>query len=136
MSQADPPDPTKIPVADAIGVTVVLLTCCYKKQEFVRVGYFINNEYNDPEMKENPPAIPEFDKVLFYFSAFSCCLEYSSKICPFFQVTRNILGTEPRVTRFKINWDDSDNGQTNAADDTAPLTFNDSSCSQTAMEVS
>ncbi len=63
--QADPPDPTKIPVADAIGVTVVLLTCCYKKQEFVRVGYFINNEYNDPEMKENPPAVPEFDKVRF-----------------------------------------------------------------------
>lgn len=85
MSQADPPDATKIPVADAIGVTVVLLTCCYKKQEFVRVGYFINNEYNDPEMKENPPAIPEFDKVLFYLSAFSCCLEYSSKICPFFR---------------------------------------------------
>jgi len=23
-------------------------------------------------------------------------------------MTRNILGTEPRVTRFKINWDDSE----------------------------
>lgn len=111
--EADPPDPSKIPVADAIGVTVVLLTCCYKKQEFVRVGYFINNEYNDPEMKENPPAVPEFDKV-----------------------TRNILGTQPRVTRFKINWDDSENGQADTANDITPLTFNDSSCSQTAMEVS
>lgn len=24
------------------------------------------------------------------------------------KMTRNILGTEPRVTRFKINWDDSE----------------------------
>jgi len=28
--QADPPDPAKIPVADVIGVTVVLLTCSYR----------------------------------------------------------------------------------------------------------
>lgn len=61
--QADPPDVNKIPVADALGVTVVLLTCSYRNQEFVRVGYFINNEYNDPELRENPPAQPQFDKV-------------------------------------------------------------------------
>jgi uncharacterized protein YneF (UPF0154 family) len=29
----------------------------------VRVGYFINNEYTDLELKENPPAQPQFDKV-------------------------------------------------------------------------
>ena len=51
---------------DALGVTVVLLTCSYRNQEFVRVGYFINNEYTDPEMRENPPAKPQFDKVGFY----------------------------------------------------------------------
>jgi hypothetical protein len=28
--QADPPDPAKIPVADVVGVTVVLLTCSYR----------------------------------------------------------------------------------------------------------
>lgn len=50
----------------------------------MRVGYFINNEYTDPEMRENPPQQPEFDKV-----------------------QRNILADKPRVTRFKINWDDS-----------------------------
>lgn len=59
----------KIPVADALGVTVVLLTCSYRSQEFVRVGYFINNEYNDPELKENPPAQPQFDKVNIYWLA-------------------------------------------------------------------
>ena len=46
-----------------MGVTVVLLTCSYRNKEFIRVGYYVNNEYADPEMKENPPAIPQFDKV-------------------------------------------------------------------------
>ena len=36
--QADPPDINKIPENDALGVTVVLLTCSYKDQEFIRVG--------------------------------------------------------------------------------------------------
>lgn len=53
----------KIPVVDALGVTVVLLTCSYRQQEFVRVGYFINNEYTEPELRENQPAQPQFDKV-------------------------------------------------------------------------
>uniref|UniRef100_A0A0A1WUH1 Histone chaperone asf1 n=1 Tax=Zeugodacus cucurbitae TaxID=28588 RepID=A0A0A1WUH1_ZEUCU len=82
--QADPPDVTKIPEQDAVGVTIVLLTCSYRGQEFVRVGYFINNDYADPEMRENPPPKPLFDKL-----------------------TRNILATKPRITRFKINWDDT-----------------------------
>lgn len=82
--QADPPDVTRIPEQDAVGVTIVLLTCSYRNQEFVRVGYFINNEYSDPEMREMPPAKPQFDKL-----------------------TRNILASKPRVTRFKINWDDA-----------------------------
>ena len=53
----------KIPVQDATGVTVVLLTCGYRNQEFIRVGYYVNNEYGDPELKENPPSNPDFDKV-------------------------------------------------------------------------
>lgn len=78
---------------DAVGVTIVLLTCSYRGQEFVRVGYFINNDYTDPELKEVPPPKPIFEKL-----------------------TRNILATKPRVTRFKINWDDSStatNGEIN-----------------------
>jgi len=82
--QADPPDQTKIPVGDAVGVTVVLLTCGYKGQEFVRVGYYVNNSYTDPEMQESPPDVPVFDKL-----------------------QRNILGSQPRVTKFKIDWDDA-----------------------------
>jgi len=82
--QADPPDVTRIPEQDAVGVTVVLLTCSYRGQEFVRVGYFINNDYTDPELRELLPPKPQFDKL-----------------------TRNILASKPRVTRFKINWDDT-----------------------------
>ncbi|CAG9861717.1 unnamed protein product [Phyllotreta striolata] len=88
--QADPPNVSRIPENDAIGVTVVLLTCSYKSQEFIRVGYFINNEYSDPEMRENLPSPPQFDKVI-----------------------RNILASEPRVTRFKINWEESSGTQEN-----------------------
>ena len=42
---------------------MVLITCAFRSQEFVRVGYYVNNEYSDPEMKENPPAKPQFNKV-------------------------------------------------------------------------
>lgn len=66
--QADPPDPQKIPVQDAVGVTVVLLTCSYRSREFIRVGYYVNNEYIDPEMRENPSTVPQFEKVRLFFS--------------------------------------------------------------------
>ncbi|CAH1976970.1 unnamed protein product [Acanthoscelides obtectus] len=65
--QADPPNVSRIPENDAIGVTVVLLTCSYRNQEFIRVGYFINNEYSDPELRENLPSPPQFDKVSLFF---------------------------------------------------------------------
>lgn len=90
--QADAPDSTKIPVQDAVGVTVVLLTCSYRGKEFIRVGYYVNNEYTDPELKENPPTVPQFDKL-----------------------QRNILATNPRVTRFKIEWDDNPSNDLTAA---------------------
>ncbi|KAG7487771.1 hypothetical protein MATL_G00026910 [Megalops atlanticus] len=82
--QADAADPCLIPDADAVGVTVVLITCTYRTQEFIRVGYYVNNEYVDPELRENPPVKPDFTKL-----------------------QRNILASNPRVTRFHINWDDS-----------------------------
>ncbi|XP_050403004.1 histone chaperone asf1b-B [Patella vulgata] len=81
--QADPPDITKIPVDDVIGVTIILLTCCYRSKEFIRVGYYVNNEYDDPELKENPPTSVIYEKL-----------------------QRNILN-KPRVTKFKIDWDDN-----------------------------
>lgn len=29
-------------------MTVTLITCCYKEKEFIRVGYYVNNEHSDP----------------------------------------------------------------------------------------
>ncbi|CAG9830933.1 unnamed protein product [Diabrotica balteata] len=128
--QADPPNVSRIPENDALGVTVVLLTCSYRSQEFIRVGYFINNEYTDPELKENLPSPPQFDKV-----------------------TRNILASEPRVTRFKINWEETNPTENNTNSDqngaSAPSTseagpsapvevpaFNENSNSWATMECS
>jgi histone chaperone ASF1 len=60
----------------------VLITASYRNQELVRVGYYVNNEYEDPELRDNPPIEPIFDKLV-----------------------RTIATDQPRVTKFKINWD-------------------------------
>ncbi|EME39963.1 hypothetical protein DOTSEDRAFT_74734 [Dothistroma septosporum NZE10] len=80
--EADPPNTSRIPASDILGVTVILLSCSYDEREFVRVGYYVNNEYADPAMNEEPPAKPDLDKI-----------------------RRNILADKPRVTRFQIKWD-------------------------------
>ncbi|RLN17344.1 syntaxin-71-like [Panicum miliaceum] len=51
---ADPPDPSKIREEDIIGVTVLLLTCSYMGQEFMR---------DDEQLREEPPAKVLIDRV-------------------------------------------------------------------------
>ncbi|KAN0102039.1 histone deposition protein Asf1 [Hyaloscypha variabilis] len=80
--EADPPDTSRIPDAEILGVTVILLTCAYDSREFVRVGYYVNNEYDSEELNADPPAKPILEKV-----------------------RRNVLAEKPRVTRFAIKWD-------------------------------
>jgi hypothetical protein len=69
----------------------------------------------------------------------------SFKLNDFLQVFRNILASEPRVTRFKINWDDTDTVHQSTDDNTHNLDeelvssngavgFSENS-SQSAMEV-
>ncbi|KAJ7161006.1 histone chaperone [Mycena filopes] len=65
-SGGSPPDPSKIPAED--------------DQEFVRVGYYQNTEYDNEEMKETPPASIMFHRLVRDISA------------------------KPRVTRFQIKW--------------------------------
>ncbi len=91
-------------------MTVVLLTCSYRDHEFIRVGYYVNNDYADPELsvclflvgfcilsrptagfsshappilgsRENPPAVPDVSLLV-----------------------RNILAAKPRVTRYQVCW--------------------------------
>lgn len=76
------PDFTQIPDKDKLGVTVILITCSYIGQEFFRVGYYVNNDYDSEELRENPPAVPPIDHIV-----------------------RNILFGKPRVTLFQIDWD-------------------------------
>ena len=67
-------------------MTALLLTCSYKDdQEFLRVGYYVNVEYDSPEMNENPPATPVVERL-----------------------TRHILAEKPRVTKFQIDWDEEE----------------------------
>ena len=63
FKQADAPNTGLIPESDAVGVTVVLITCTYRGQEFIRIGYYVNNEYTDPELRENPPIKPDYTQV-------------------------------------------------------------------------
>lgn len=80
--QADPPNLSRIPDGEIIGVTVILLTCSYDEREFVRVGYYVNNEYTDEALIADPPTKTVVEKV-----------------------QRSILAEKPRVTRFAIKWD-------------------------------
>jgi histone chaperone ASF1 len=79
--EADPPNLARLPSSEILGVTVILLTCSYDEREFVRVGYYVNNEYDSEELNADPPAKPIIERV-----------------------RRNVLAEKPRVTRFAIKW--------------------------------
>ena len=71
--QAPAPNPDNIPRNDVVGVTVVLLQVFYLNREFVRVGYYVNNDYVDEQLKDQMetqlsehPRVPlniQFDKL-------------------------------------------------------------------------
>ena len=92
--QAAAPDVSQIQQEDLIGVTVVLVICSFKDQEFLRIGYYVNNEYPDYD-PENPPTTVEISKLF-----------------------RSILADQPRVTRFNIDW----TGKASSTEDVIPLT--------------
>jgi histone chaperone ASF1 len=77
-----------IPPEEIRGVTVMLLICSYLEQEFVRIGYYVDNDFEDEALRENPPS-----NILE-----GQCLSL---------LKRNILADKPRVTRFNIKWDPS-----------------------------
>lgn len=79
--QCDAADLSKVPHEEAIGVTAILVCCLYKQNEFARIGYYVNNEY-DAEHQEWNVDLP-------------------SKHVPEF-IVRNILTDKPRLTVFKI----------------------------------
>lgn len=76
------PDPKRIPKDDVLGVAAIILTASYRDQEFVRVGYYQNTEYDNDEMKMEPPAEVVWERLV------------------------RELAEKPRVTRFTIKWYD------------------------------
>jgi len=77
----DPPDPAKIPnESDLLGVTVLMLTALYRRQEFFRCSYFIYNNYEDESLVEEGELQPE-------------------------NITRSILVDKPRLRVYEIIWD-------------------------------
>ena len=76
---------SKLPAAqsDVVGATVILLTCLYNDREFVKIGYYVNNDYDKEEWNEEDgrPTTLQVDHL-----------------------RRNILAEKPRVTRTNIQW--------------------------------
>jgi histone chaperone ASF1 len=83
--QGPGPDPDRIPEKDLLGVTVLLLTCSYKQREFIRIGYFINNDL--------PESLKQMENAPTNIRAFV------------HEMRRNIENAAtPRVTKFNIDW--------------------------------
>lgn len=74
-----PPDHTKVPAKDILGVTVIMITAMYRRQEFFRCSYFVYNNYADDAGNK---SMLEIEKVV-----------------------RSILIREPRVRINEILWD-------------------------------
>lgn len=72
------PDFTPIPFEQIPGVTVILFVVSYDNQEFIRIGYYLNNEVN-----LNEEEINKFGEQI-----------------PLKLIKREILTSKPRVTIF------------------------------------
>jgi len=115
--QADAPDISQIPNEDILGVTVVLVTCSYREKEFVRVGYYVNNEYDDEMYNDDgttvgtlPPKPLDVNKV-----------------------RRIVLADKPRVTRFPIQWGDQTEEEAKETTNTVLLGTSSSSSNDDGM---
>ena len=124
---ADAPDTRFIPMTDLVGGTVVFITCSYREKEFVRIGYYVNNEFYPAALPLNitpiagvavaavaavasnsspaddlagaPSALPQSlgDEELQRFLAGGGMIDVA-------KVYRSIMHEKPRVTRFQIDW--------------------------------
>ena len=95
-----------VPYADLIGVTVLLLSCLYKGQEFVRVGYYVSSAYEDLPQQPPTTAPPEQGPGAVAGAA-TPSASWPNPHDPQ-RIVRNILADSPRVTLFPIKWDGMD----------------------------
>jgi len=133
--EAPAPDITKIPIKDLLEVTVILLTCSYREQEFIRIGYYVNTDYEAP-ITTNPSLNlfnplgqvmqPTQTPSLFGNTGLGAIggiggigssgidsmstvpTITSLKEIDINRINRTILADKPRVTRFQIKWDETE----------------------------
>jgi histone chaperone ASF1 len=101
--QADPPNVTRLP--ELLGVTVVLVTCSYKEREFLRVGYYVNNEYvavPPAEHNDGTAASTNGSEEQLLHNTPPPPLNVADMDLKLVQ--RQILADKPRVTKFPIPW--------------------------------
>lgn len=79
--QADPPEVELIRSEDLLGVAAIVLSCSYIGREFIRVGYYVSNQYVQQELIDEPPSTVAIDKI-----------------------QRFVLASMPRVSRFPISF--------------------------------
>ena len=68
-----------------MGVSAVLVVCSYREKQFFRVGFYTNIFYDDDALNETLPNPPMIERLV-----------------------RRVMGSEPRVTHFPIEWDKSE----------------------------
>jgi histone chaperone ASF1 len=152
--QADAPDPSQMAQEDLLGVTVVLVTCSYKEREFVRVGYYVNNEYHDP----NAPAIPvqvtpveqkpqlnadgtpvmNVDGTPAMEPVIPPTQPSIPNPVPLEHIQRQILADKPRVTKFPISWSEEapqQNQQSGADGNNTNMDENEGTINNTAASM-
>ena len=76
---------------------MILLTCSYNDQEFVRIGYYVNTDYGDAALKAQHEASLEEGA------------EERGIVAPnpaenIDKLVRSVLAEKPRVTKFNIKW--------------------------------
>jgi hypothetical protein len=131
--QADAPDPSKIPLCDMKGVTVLLLQCSYRQKEFIRVGYYVNNEMpGDTIVQLQPLTLDNNPSAAAAAASSSSSSQYQQPTATEAMMLalqqqdpqqtvedtelnqglpadpklliRSVLADKPRVTRFNIPW--------------------------------
>ena len=62
--EAEAPDPKIIPKEDVLGLAALILTGSYRDQEFVRIGYYQNTEYDDEQLVKEPPSTIIWERLV------------------------------------------------------------------------
>ena len=93
---------------------ILIFVALTRSQEFIRVGYYVSNEYTDPELQETPPGKTFVFSLGFKNFVIRLLLQKQRAASnkqfivsilekpDFDKLQRNILASNPRVTKVNI----------------------------------